>query len=148
MELVGTFSRAFDLISSEYGWDDDTILDKSLRRIRQIIAAIAIRKSHLQREHRLLISWQTRSLAMVIAGSGANSNEDLMSFAANLTIDNEEYELFKNESTPLPIKSNVVVHAATQESEAKRNFDAAAERNSFDMLAMFGMKVEQTPPGQ
>ncbi len=140
-------AQVFDLISSEYNWDDEVILDKSLRRIRQIMAAISLRKKQQQREHRLIISWQTRSLAMVMAAAGANSSEELMNYAANLTIDNEEYEEF-GKPDKVVAKDTTPVHASTQDTAVQKNFDAAADRNSFDMLALFGMKVGETPPGQ
>lgn len=148
--MVGPFAQAFDLISSEYGWDDDVILDKSLRRIRQIIAAITLRKREAERNDRLKLSWQTRSIAMVSAAAGANTSEQLTEFAANLTIDNEELETFQNETKAPPIKLDpkVPVHSSTQDDAVQKNFDAAADRNNFDMLAMFGMSVEKTPPGQ
>ncbi len=140
-------ATVFDLISSEYGWDDDQILDKSLRRLRQIIAAISLRKNQYHREQRLIASWQTRSLAMVMAAAGSNSNEDLMSFASKLTIDNEEYKEFGAVSTT-SVNSNIPVHATTQDEAVQKNFESAAEKNNFDMLSLFSLKVEETPPGQ
>jgi hypothetical protein len=150
MDLVGSLAIAFDLISSEYGWDDEVILDKSLRRIRQILAAITYRKLEQQRIRRQELSWQTRSLAMVISASTMEPNESVMKFAANLTIDNEEYAEFgQNEEQPVvKAKSKLKVHANTQDTAVEQNFEAAANRNSFEMLSMFGMKVEETPPGQ
>lgn len=87
---------------------------------------------------------------MVMASSGANSNEELARFAANLTIDNEEYEEFAREQGNAPIKEQpkLAVHATTQDMAVERNFDSAANRNSYEMLSMFGMKVQETPPGQ
>jgi hypothetical protein len=149
LDLVGSFARAFDLISSEYGWDDEVILDKTLKRIRQILAAITLRRKEEQRQQRLIISWQTRSLAMVMAAAGGNAHEDIMQFASNLTIDNEEYEQF-NEGNSAPIKAQpkLPVHASTQDEAAQANFDAAADRNNFDMLALFGQGMSTPPPGQ
>lgn len=148
MDLVGPISVAFDLISSEYGWDDEVILNKTLRRIRQILAAITLRKKERMKQERLMLSWQTRSLAMVIASAGSNPAEELMKFASNLTIDNEEYEQFNKEQ---PQKTNsarkLPVHASTQEKATKNNFDEAADRNNFDMLALFGHNMEKGKPG-
>ncbi|KAI4218497.1 MAG: hypothetical protein L6R40_008772, partial [Gallowayella cf. fulva] len=139
MDLVGPIAIVFDLISSEYNWDDEVILNKTLRRIRQIIAAITLRKKQQQREQRLMLSWQTRSLAMVTAAAGASASEELMTYAANLTIDNDEYEEFGRQNTT-PVASKTPVHAATQDTAVQKNFEAAADRNNFDMLALFGMK--------
>ena len=87
---------------------------------------------------------------MVMAASGANASEDIMKFAANLTIDNEEYKLF-NEGGPTvqnTAVSKLPVHATTQEAATQANFDHAADRNSFDMLALFGMNMEKGKPGE
>lgn len=146
--MVGSIARVFDLISSEYGWSDEVILSKPLKRIRQIIAAITLRKQEDRREHRLILSWQTRSLAMVIAAAGSNANEELMKFASNLTIDNDEYAQFNKEQPRAVNTKKRPVHASTQEEAAQDNFEAAADRNSFDMLAMFGQGMMTPPPGQ
>lgn len=125
------------------------ILDKSLRRIRQIVAAIAEEKQKQEKENRLIASWQTRALAMVVARAGFNSDETLMEFASKLTIDKEEYEEFghhlpENSAKPKP---KLKVHATTQEQAVEDNFEAAAERNSSEMLAMFGAGLERGKPG-
>jgi len=139
---------AFDLISSEYGWDDEVILDKTLRRIRQILAAITLRRKERIRQERLIVSWQTRSLAMVMAGSGGNANESIMKFASTLTIDNDEYREFNNEQ---PIESRapkLPVHASTQDEATEANYAKAADRNSFEMLEMMALGMSRAAPGQ
>lgn len=148
MDLVGPMAKAFDLISSEYNWDDEVILDKTLRRIRQILAAITMRKMEQQRNERLMLSWQTRSLAMVIAASGGNPDENIMKFASNLTIDNQEYAEFNKEQPVVEQKSKLPVHATTQEEATQNNFERAADRNNFDMLALFGQGMQTAAPGQ
>lgn len=149
MELSGPISRAFHVISSAYGWDDDMILDKSLRRIRQMVALITEEKFYQTKARRLEMSWQTRSLAMVMARASGTGDEDLMKFAANLTIDNEEYEEFgKGEPRAATQAKKLPVHATTQEQATQANFDAAADRNSFDMLALFGVNMEKGKPGE
>lgn len=84
---------------------------------------------------------------MVVAAAGYNPNEELMRFASNLTIDNEELAAFSSEQ-PQQTTSKLPVHASTQEDATKQNFDKAADRNNFDMLALFGEGMERTPPGQ
>lgn len=145
LELAGPISRVFHLISSTYGWDDEVILDKPLRRIRQIVAIIAEEKVRKEKEQRLMISWQTRSIAMVSAA--ASGNEELMKFAANLTIDNDELKQFSQEVPILGTKSNVPVNASTQESQTRKNFEQAADMNNFETLMMFGQGVEKGKPG-
>lgn len=86
---------------------------------------------------------------MIIAAAGANANEDLMKFASNLTIDNEEYELFNSETVQVEApKSKVPVHGSTQDEATKANFERASDKNSFDMLAMFAHGMETAAPGQ
>jgi len=85
---------------------------------------------------------------MVMAAGAASPSEDLMKFAANLTIDNEERELF-SEPGYVPVKQDpkVPVNANTQEAAAKKNFEAAADRNSSEILQMFGQGLEKGKPG-
>lgn len=54
-------------MSSEYGWSDEQILDLSVRRLRQIVAAIRRRQLLRRREEISLFSWQTRQLASFTA---------------------------------------------------------------------------------
>lgn len=87
---------------------------------------------------------------MVMAASGPERNEEVMKFAANLTIDNEEYELFNKEGANVQKTTTpkLPVHASTQDEATQANFDNAADRNSFDMLALFGMNMEKGKPGE
>jgi hypothetical protein len=71
-----------------------------------------------------------------------------MNYAANLTIDNEEYAQFNSGKSPVSATPKLPVHATTQDVATQANFDAAADRNSFDMLALFGMNVEKGKPGE
>ncbi len=147
LDLVGPMARAFDLISSEYGWDDEIILNKTLKRIRQILATITLRKKQQQKEHRLSLSWQTRSLAMVMAASGGNANEEIMKYASSLTIDNEEYAEFNNTSTA-PLTQKLPVHASTQQEAVDKNYEKAADSNSFEMLQLMMQGMQTPAPGQ
>jgi C1A family cysteine protease len=88
---------------------------------------------------------------MVAAAAGSNANEKLMEFASNLTIDNEEYDLFNKGQPQVNQKDSspkLPVHASTQEVATQQNFDRAADRNNFDMLALFGQGMERAAPGQ
>lgn len=55
------------MVSKEYGWTDDVIMDLTVSRLRQILAAIERRSYLEQRRQTSLISWQTRQLATFIA---------------------------------------------------------------------------------
>ena len=67
--VVGGFARAFDLISSEYGWPDDAILDLPVARFRQIVAAIQIRVKRDIQIHAAIVEWQTKILGSVTAAT-------------------------------------------------------------------------------
>lgn len=83
---------------------------------------------------------------MVIVAAGNNDNEELMKFATNLTIDNEEYAQFNNEK-PIAIKSKLPVNSITQDEATTENFNNAADKNNLDMLALFGQGLEKGKPG-
>ena len=87
---------------------------------------------------------------MVIAAASDNRSDDVMKFASNLTIDNEEYAEFGEgqSSKAAPSVNKLAVHATTQDTATAANFEAAAQRNSFDTLALFGMNMEKGKPGQ
>jgi hypothetical protein len=84
---------------------------------------------------------------MVMAASGGNAHEDIMSFASNLTIDNEEYSEF-NKSTPPTTSSKLPVHASTQEKAVTENFERASDSNKFELLQMLAHGVSTAAPGQ
>lgn len=84
---------------------------------------------------------------MVIAAAGSNASEELMKFASDLTIDTEEYKQFNKIQTNQISAKKLPVNASTQEDATQANFDKAADRNSFDMLAMFGQSMEKGKPG-
>lgn len=65
--LVGGFSAAFDLVSSEYGWDDEYIWNLPLCRLRQITAAIQKRRYFQKRDEAGRFSWLARNIAHFIA---------------------------------------------------------------------------------
>lgn len=54
-------------MSSEYGWDDEYIKNLTVRRTRQVMAAIAKRKRDDLRIARSHIEWQTKQLSMMTA---------------------------------------------------------------------------------
>lgn len=55
-------------MSEAYGWTDEEINNLTLRRFRQVTAAIRRRRYLEDRERKSLLSWQTRTLAGFIAG--------------------------------------------------------------------------------
>ena len=50
-----SFGTIFDLISAEYGWTDDQILDLTLGRIRLALESIEVRRNH-GREFQLMVA--------------------------------------------------------------------------------------------
>ncbi len=82
---------------------------------------------------------------MVMAASGGNANEEIMKYAASLTIDNEEYVEFNN-TTSLP--QRLPVHASTQQEAVDNNYEKAADSNSFEMLQLMMQGMQTPAPGQ
>jgi hypothetical protein len=64
---VGPFAEAFDLISSEYGWTDEQILDTPLCRLVQISSAISQRKDDEFYVRTRVIEWHARAVSVVVA---------------------------------------------------------------------------------
>ena len=63
------FARTFDLISSEYGWTDQTILDLTLGRFRQIRDVLFERRAEDRRDRLRDKEVEVRTLAMFSARS-------------------------------------------------------------------------------
>jgi hypothetical protein len=74
--LVGGYARAFDLVSTEYGWTDEVIGELTLARFRQILAAIEHRQYARSRMEQGRISWQTRILSSFIAAGYMTDGEN------------------------------------------------------------------------
>ena len=64
---MGGYSAAYDLVASEYGWTDEQIGELPLARLRQVTAAIQMRKFTAWREENSRFSWLARNLAGFIA---------------------------------------------------------------------------------
>lgn len=80
-----------DLIASEYGWSDDTILGLTLARIRQVVAAISLRTYRQRLYKESLLEWQTKALAQMIAATvpvekKGQKTSPLMDAANSLTL--------------------------------------------------------------
>lgn len=69
-ELVGAFARAFDLIQHHYGWTDDIVLDLSIKRTRQILAAIKQREWNEHTREEDMLEWQTKHIGTFLANLG------------------------------------------------------------------------------
>lgn len=91
---MGGFSSAFDLISSEYGWQDSAILELTLARMQQIVASISIRKAQANRERKLELSWAVRTVSsFVAAGYMVEGENKGLDAANNLTLDDIEKKI-------------------------------------------------------
>lgn len=92
------FSSAFDLISSEYGWPDTQILELTLARMQQIVAAITIRRSQTVRERKLELSWAVRTVASFIAAGYQVDGENTgLQAAGEVTIDDIEKKIMDSD---------------------------------------------------
>lgn len=109
--LLGGYSIAFDLISKEYGWTDDQIMELPIRTLRQKIAAINRRLYMKRREDISLVSWQTRQLASFIAGGywveGHNKAFDQAQMLAYDKIERAQLEEFEMRAETEPREFSV-----------------------------------------
>lgn len=104
--LVGGYARAYDLISTEYGWTDEAIGDLTLLRLRQITASIEMRKWAEFRKVQALTTWQTRTLAtFTAAGYMTDGENPAVEAAGRIAYDEleeallEEAEIRKDEAS-------------------------------------------------
>ena len=67
------FARTLDLISSEYGWSDDRILDLTLERLRQVRDVILERLAEQQRQAADLVERQTVAIMQAVHAAAGNS---------------------------------------------------------------------------
>jgi hypothetical protein len=96
---VGAFAEEFDLISSQYGWTDEQILDLPFGRYMQIISAIRIRKYMDNREENARISWLGRAItSFVAAGYMTDGDNPAIEMANQLSIDDIEHALLSYDS--------------------------------------------------
>lgn len=118
------------MISSEYGWTDETILDLTLGRIRQIAAAITERKLAEDKREKSLIEWQTRLICAFIAHSNPpmdGAENHLANYAAEISIDG------KKESD-------------SEEKIDDSNSERPIRYNDMSQLAMFAKGLERGGP--
>lgn len=68
------FARTFDLISSEYGWSDDQILDLTMARMRQVREVIMERQGEARRQALADKQNELQILASFIASSAGHKD--------------------------------------------------------------------------
>jgi hypothetical protein len=66
------FTRTFDLISSEYGWTDDQILDLTLTRIRQVREVILTRQGETREQDLTVEERKLQALVGAIHAAAGN----------------------------------------------------------------------------
>lgn len=66
------FARTFDLLSSQYGWTDDQILDLTMARMRQAREVIWERQAEENRRDLSVREIELRTLASYIAGAAGH----------------------------------------------------------------------------
>ena len=91
-QLAGAFAGAFDLLSHEYGWTDERILDLPLCRLRQCIAAASARRELEQHARLRLAEWQVKVVCTFIGAQAqidtekTNGRNPLVDLAQSLDI--------------------------------------------------------------
>jgi len=92
------------MISAEYHWTDEHILDLTLRRVVQILAAIKERHRVIRLERHAVIEWQTKTLASFIANTvpvAKGKTNKLVAEVRNIKLVNEDdREKFSNKPAP------------------------------------------------
>lgn len=58
-------------MQSQYGWDDEQILDMAICRLRQVVANIEARLKASRLREQTIAEWQTKTLAQFIAATVA-----------------------------------------------------------------------------
>lgn len=108
---MGGFAVAFDLVSQQYGWPDETIWDLPLARFRQITAAIQIRRYLQSRDESLRFSWLARHITHFIASGymvDKGKENTAVTVASTLAYDDIEAALLGTPQNPAeaPPKEN------------------------------------------
>jgi len=95
---VGGFATAFDLVASSYGYTDYEIGELPLARLRQMTAAIQIRRYQTAREENSRTSWLARQIATYIAAgfeTPKGKENEALKQAQQLAYDDVETALLK-----------------------------------------------------
>lgn len=93
------FARTFDLISAEYGWTDEQILDLTLARMRQIREVIGIRQSVDLRSRVRLEEAKVQQLVAATHAAAGNKKGAKAASAIRFLPDTEEERKAKVIST-------------------------------------------------
>jgi hypothetical protein len=78
----------FDLVSAEYGWRDEEILEVPLCRLRQIADTIRRRQERDRHERLIVAEWQARSVSSFVASAAGawGDASELVQAAQELSI--------------------------------------------------------------
>ncbi len=142
-DLLGGFSRAFDLFSSEYGWTDDVIQDLCISRFRQIFCAIKERKWNAEINKKEAMGWQIRTVAEFIAattpwseGEDGKFTNSLVEAARMTGLNKRQRKQVRESDQEAPSDQDVYIDPETGERTYLKG------NNNFMDIAMFqkGMK--------
>lgn len=136
-------------MSKEYGWSDDQILDLTVRRFRQIVAAINRRNFLRRREEISLVSWQTRQLATYTAGGYMTDGKGNAALDSAQVLAYDEIEEAQIEEAHLRShKGGDLIYAKDEDGNTitdHRGRPVVAEivadvkmNNEFDVMTAFG----------
>lgn len=112
--MTGGFSRAIDLIQSEYNWRDSEILEIPICRVRQMIEIIQQRKTEELRFNARIAEWQAKN---IVVGLSALSEHKEQGKAFNSLLkkmrlplaDEEEPTIIDNRSVEEVIEQGAIV---------------------------------------
>ena len=117
-----------DLISSEYGWDDEKILSLTLGRVKQITTTIIQRQYLERRKERSLLSWQTRTLATFISASAGAGADKLLESSFKIGLDDDEVEELEK---------------LNEESKSR---PSEPDKGSYEKLMILSQRLERPTP--
>lgn len=95
---VGLFSTLIDKIQFAYGWDDERVLDLTLRRAIQIRESIEQREEFARWESAKIIEWQTKAIVGMVANTveSQKAREYLVDVASKLSLTKDPDDTKKN----------------------------------------------------
>lgn len=132
-------------MSSEYGWDDETIWNLPLCRFRQITATIQQRRYMASREENGRFSWLARSLASFIAAGymvDKGKENPALDSAAQLAFDEIESVLLGSKTESAPAKLPVGPDGKVADIDPNEAIERALARNSNGSFERFAGMVQ------
>jgi hypothetical protein len=137
----------FDLISAEYGWRDEEILEVPLCRLRQIADTIRRRQEQARNERLIVAEWQARSISSFVASAAGawGDASELVRAAQELSITGDAQD---EPRVPAPVRPRSGREEWEQAAQAQRDAEQRAESGRVDEAMAgvpAGVRVDELP---